>query len=82
MRSEAGIVDQHADLQAQLVRSLPQLGGGGRHREVHRDHGDGDAVRLAQLCGQLVEPVSTASHHNEIVAAGGELPGELRADPG
>ncbi len=80
--SDAGVVDQHVDRQAEGVGPFPEFRGGGGQGQVHGDHGDVDAVRRPQLRSEIVETIGTASHHDQVVAQRREPPGELGADPG
>ena len=72
--AEAGVVDQQVHVDAELLdlaRELGRLGG-----EVAVD----DVGRGRELLGELLEPVLAAGDQDQVVAAAGELAGELLAD--
>ena len=72
--AEAGVVDQQLDLDTELGDPGGQRGGVGA--EVAAEH----AGLGGQLGGERLEAVGAAGDEDEVVAARGELAGELLAD--
>ena len=73
--AEAGVVDQQVDLDSELRDLVAQRGGLGR--EVA---GDQRGPSVGSSAGELLQPVGAAGDQDQVVAAGGELAGELFAD--
>jgi hypothetical protein len=81
-RAEAGVVADADDGALAGEQPLDELAAALRDGQVaHLDVGV-DAVRQPQLLGQLAQPLDAAGDQDEVVAAAGELVGELGSDPG
>jgi len=55
--------------------------GGVRLGQVRRDDRHLDAIPVAELLGQGIEPVPSACHQHQVMLLGGVAAGELLADP-
>src|SRR5882762_6469486 len=69
-----------ADASAREQLARERLTGRGVGK-VARDDVDAAGVTLAQLGGEIVEPIAAAGDEDHVVAARAELARELRADP-
>ncbi len=72
--AEAGVVDQQADVDAELRDLFPQGGGLGRQVAGDRLGGGG------QVLGESLQPVRAPGDQDQLPAAGCELAGKLFPD--
>src|SRR5690606_4586187 len=77
-QAEAGVVHEEIDPAPAVRDALADPVDVALPGEVGGEHFHGDAVLLAQSCGQLLQRVGTAGDDHEIGAVGGQLSGELR----
>src|SRR5690606_32484806 len=77
---QSGVVDQHVNVQALLVGVSQDRCRGGGVGEVGGEDLTSDLVLFGELGGEVVEAVGAAGDQQQLVAAGGQVAGERRAD--
>ena len=80
--AEAGVVAEADDLALARLQLLDQAAARGGAAEVAGLDVGVDVVGLAQLVGELLEPLAAAGDERDVVAALGQLAGEVGADAG